>query len=397
MKNTIIITTLLGTLLLIVSGCVQEIPLPKSEITCEGITGDHPKSQSFANLLDTLASEGITGISMFIQSEEEGSWAGASGFAHVEQQLPMEACQLHHSASIYKTFIAVIIMQMVDEGKFSLNDLISKHLDPGILRDIPNSDQIRIIDLLYHRSGLVDVFEVDFLLDFFNNPTHTYSMEELLAYVRGTDAVNVPGMEFYYSDANYILLSLLVNKIEGDYKASIQKRIIEALKLENTFILTDADLAPTGTANSYWDRFGEGKIENVSDIQMALTAGLEGTDGIITNTYDLGIFIQAFQNRNFISKKAYMEMVKFEEVGQIFSERMGISGYGLGLMKIEGKMGSWYGHFGNHVGSAAMVLYQPELELTLVAFINQGTFFSDDMKALFFSRFIFEVEDILQK
>lgn len=392
MKNTLAI---ISCAILLCFSCDQEYPTPEDNISCTMNTEAHIKDQAYQTLLDEYATKGLVGITLLTASPEAGTWTGAAGYADIEDGIMMTGCHLHHTASLYKTFISVIIMQLAEEEKLTLDDKIADHLPGGILGKIPNGSRLTIRQLLQHRSGLVDIFELDFLLDFFNNPTRSYSINELLGYMENTKADSEPGTEFYYSDANFALLTLVINAVDASYQQALQSRIFQPLMMTGTHFINTSSEAPAGLADSYWDRYGTGQIENISDIQLATTAGLRGTDGIISSAADLSRFIQAIAHSTLISAESLSEMVAFADVPSEVQEQHGITAYGLGLMKVSVSGDYWYGHLGNHVGSAAMMLYNPKRDMTLIAFINKGTFFSDKMKPLFFAEFIMDVEEVL--
>jgi D-alanyl-D-alanine carboxypeptidase len=323
-----------------------------------------------------------------------GLWIGSSGYADIENNVKMTPCHFHHTASIYKTYITVIIMQLVQEGKIKLDDYLNKYISSGILNELPNGNKVTIKNLLQHRTGMPDIFEEDFILGFFNHPEKTYSIEELLKFVYKKKPLSEPGTEFYYSDADVALLSLVINKVEGDYEQSLKTRIFNPLNLTETLILNTPADAPLGLVDSYWDRYGDGKIENISDYQITLTSGCKGVDGIVTTANDMKIFIKALGSGNLMADSLLDQMTTFLEVPESAKEQLGISGYGLGLMKVNVGQDTWYGHFGNHIGSGAIALYNPERKITLVVFENTGTFLSDKIKPLFFHHLVKDIEEI---
>lgn len=393
MKSRYIIICLI--LLVGITSCRKEYEEPDDNVVCSVNYDDHPKNMAYQSLLDEYTQKGLIGLSVLTDSPQLGTWEGASGYAKIENNIEMTSCHLHHTASIFKTFAAVVIIQMAEEGKFQLDEKAASYLPSDIVEKLPNGKEFTIRQLLQHRTGMVDVFEFDFINAFFNNPNQLYTIEELLAFMEGTKAQSEPGTDFYYSDANYLLLALIINKFDGDYVSAMNNRIVKPLGMTDTYIIDKPEQHPDGLANSYWDRYGKGKIENVSDIQIATTAGLRGTDGIIGSTEDLKIFIKAIFDGRLISSSSLAEMADAISVPEEETTKHGIVGYGLGLMQasIGGKM--WYGHFGNHVGSGAILLYNPESEMTIVAFTNRGTFFSDDIKPTFFGFFLNNLEGIL--
>ncbi|RPH33394.1 MAG: class A beta-lactamase-related serine hydrolase [Bacteroidales bacterium] len=396
MKNSIL---LIGSIImiLILNSCKKDYPNPDSNIECSLNFQSNSKNSQYQNLLDDYAKKGFVGLTLLIDNPADGLWMGSSGFADIEHKIKMTPCHTHHTASIFKSYIAVVIMQMVQEGKIDLDDYVSKYVLASILNKLPNGKKVTIKNLLQHRSGMPDIFEIDFLMDFFNNPTRSYSIEELLTYLYDMKAKSEPGTTFYYSDANFALLSLVINSIDGDYGQSINARIIQRLNLDETFFIENKYQSPYGLADSYWDRYGDGKIENISDIQMALTAGLRGTDGIITSANDMKIFIQALFNSSIVSTSSLVQMTSSIDVPKSEQDKHGITGYGLGLMRVNVGKNSWYGHLGSHIGSGAIALHNPAKNITIVVFQNTGTFFSDKIKPLFFNQLVKDIEEIAYK
>ncbi len=395
MKNKIYFALLVFTLTLV--ACKKEYPTPTSSSSCTINYQNHSKNTTYQTLLDEHTNSGMIGLSVLTESPDQGIWMGASGYAQIEEGTKMTSCHLQHTASIYKTFIAVVIMQLAEEGHFNLDDKAADHLPDDIMSKMPNGDKFTIRNMLQHRTGMVDAFEIDFLMDFFDNPYRLYTVEELLTYLHKTKAQSEPNTGFYYSDGNYLLLALLANKYANNYETAIRSRIIEPLGLNDTYYITEPEEAPNGLADSYWDRFGDGKFENNSDIQIALTAGLRGTDGIISTTADLNTFIRALFDGTLISQASISEMSGIRDVPDTEQQKHGIVGYGLGMMQVYIGDKIWHGHFGNHVGSGAALLYCPETDQSIVAYTNTGTFFSKDIKPIFFGSFLHRLEYILSE
>lgn len=373
--------------------CAKDHLTPENEINCIVNYEDHPKATAYQTLIDKNAEDGFVGMTLLIDHPTDGLWMGSSGYASIEKNIAMNPCHIHHTASLYKTYIATVVMQLVAENKINLNDKLSDHLRPEITNKIPNGNTVTIQNLLQHRSGIPDIFEVAFITDFFNNPTKQYTIEELLEYVYEKDPLSMVDTEFHYSDANFSLLTLIIEQVEGNYIQALKTRIFEPLNLNDTYFLEDNAQTPLGLADSYWDRYGDGNIENNSDIQITLTIGLRGSDGIVTTADDLKIFMQALANGDLGTNTSLM--TNFLEVPTEVQEREVYSGYGMGLMKVKISGEEWYGHFGNQIGSGAIVLYNADKDITIVALQNTGTFFSDEIKGKFFYQLLSDIEAII--
>lgn len=381
------------SLIALISCQQQEIPVPEAKITCSTDYSSHPTHSAYQSLVDSLSSSGITGINVLVDHPIDGLWMGSSGYADIEANIPLTPCHLHYSASIIKTYIAVIILQLVEEGKLSLDDQLDPYVSNGILDKIPNGHTATIRHLLQCRSGMPDVFEADFLLDFLNQPTRLYTMEELIRYVYGVEPIAAPGERFYYSDANFILLSMIIEQLDGDLRSSYQKRIFQALEMEQAHLVDQPEQIPDGVVASYWDRYGNGLIENVSDMQIALAAGLEGTDGLITSVEDMNLFMRGLVDGSLINPTSFQALMDVIDIPEGDSQQ-NYSAYGLGIARVQVSEEVWFGSFGNHVGAAQIMLYNPAHQTTIIAAQNTGTFFNDDLKKMFFYELIVKIEDI---
>ena len=373
--------------------CTDEYKTPDNETNCLLSFQNHPKDEVFQNLVDHYANDGFVGMTLLVDGQEDGLWIGSSGYASIEENIKMDPCHIHHTASLYKTYIATVIMQLEEEGKLDLNDLLTNYLPANITDRLPNGNSLSISNLLYQRSGLPDIFEVEFITDFFNHPTKSYSIIELLEYVYDKEPLFEVGTDFYYSDANFSLLTLVIQEIEGNYIESLKTRIFEPLSLKDTYFLENINETPTGLADSYWDRYNDGKIENNSDIQIALTVGLRGSDGVVTTASDLNIFIQALANGDLVTNISMM--TNFLDVSEEIQQQQVYGAYGMGLMKVNIGGDDWFGHFGNQIGSGAIVLYNKDKKISIVALQNTGTFFSDEIKAKFFYQLLSDIESII--
>ena len=391
--NTIKTAILIIVLSLFSTSCTQEHLTLENDNNCSMTFQNHPKAIALQNLADKYATDGFVGMTLLIDTPIDGLWIGSSGYANIEENIKMNPCHIQHTASLYKTYIATVIMQLVAENKIDLNDQLSKYLPSEITDKIPNGNEVSIKNLLQQRTGIPDIFEIDFITDFFNNPTKAYTIEELLEYIYDKDSLSAVDTEFHYSDANFSLLTLVIEKVEGSYIEALKSRIFDPLNLEDTYFLDNPNDTPEGLAGSYWNRYSDGKIENNSDVQIALTAGLRGSDGILTTATDLKTFMQALTSGNLGTNISLM--TDFLDVPLDIQEREVYSGYGMGLMKVNISGEVWYGHFGNQIGSGAIVLYNADKDVTMVALQNTGTFFSDDIKSKFFYQLLNDLEAIV--
>lgn len=179
---------LITLLALFMASCKEEEYItPENDINCTMNFSNHPNAVPFQDLINQYANDGFVGMTLLIDSPTDGLWMGASGYASIEDDIKMNPCHIQHTASLYKTYVATVIMQLVAENKIKLDDKLADYLTPEITDKIPNGNSVSIKNLLQQRTGIPDIFEIEFITDFFNNPTKGYSIEELLAYVYDKD------------------------------------------------------------------------------------------------------------------------------------------------------------------------------------------------------------------
>ena len=155
---------------------------------------------------------GLPGMVLAVARDGETPEINASGVADLDAETPMAASDRFRIYSLTKTFVAVVVLQMVEEGVFALDDTVAEVLtDPAVLA-IPNVDRITLRQLLNHTSGIYDYFDdaSPFLDDAFFGPTADWSRvwtpRELLAYA-GSDGEApyfAPGEGVHYSNTGYI-------------------------------------------------------------------------------------------------------------------------------------------------------------------------------------------------
>lgn len=180
----------------------------------------------------TRARLGIPGVSVTIVLPDRTTWSGASGLADVAASTPVTPDTAFAFASISKTFTSAIVLQLVGEGRLRLADRAADLLPPLRFRIDP---RITVGMLLGHTSGLADYFldpKIDQPLQ--AHPTVAWSPDDALRYVgkRRTP----PGGTFSYSNTNYLLLGLIVERVTGrPLAAEIRTRLLEPARLDATW------------------------------------------------------------------------------------------------------------------------------------------------------------------
>ena len=256
-------------------------------------------------------------------------WTGTSGLANLETGETMTADLRFYIGSNTKPFTAIVVLQLVDEGRIELDAPIGDYL-PGL---ITRGGDITVRLLLNMRSGLGNYgANPEFTKAYENNPDHIWTAEELVQYSNYT--VSEPGERFKYNNANYIILGLLIEKTTGrTYEEAVVSRIVSPLGLDHTSLPTTADM-PIPHAHGY--RFEDGEVKDLTmfyPVELSWAAGV-----IVSNVSDMLVFLEAFISGSLLSKEMFLEQWTLVPTG-----RENIT-YGLAAADMNGS----YGHTGSY-------------------------------------------------
>jgi len=147
-----------------------------------------PNVNKYQEILNSATKNGLPAIVALIQSPNEKEWKGKSGVSNIENAIPLNINESFRLASITKIFTAIIILQLVDQKKIGLSDNISKYLDTDIKSKIPYVDEITILQLLSHSSGIYSFSENNgFWKECFfeGGMSRIWKPDELISYISG--------------------------------------------------------------------------------------------------------------------------------------------------------------------------------------------------------------------
>ncbi len=304
-----------------------------------------------------------SGVIVAIDYPGKLSWRYATGHRSMEKIKPLNGDEPFIAASITKIFISVIILQMQEEAKLSIEDKVIQYLDPDLIRQLTtfggnsHEEVLTIEHLLRHTSGISDYLNKTqtHLNGYRNAPDKVYSFKD-----RMQIALKVPSSQkfgkYHYSNTNYLLLGMIVEKIDQmNASAILDKRIFTPLKLENSSLMPSKTILPQMLKGYYtdWDLTSFSFHFNKGN-----TAG-----GLLTTTADLLKFGKSvFTGALFKSKATLARMLEFEK------------GYGLGVMQFEKskKAGRVIGHSGFDPGYTCYLAYLEKLNTTVLTLINQS-------------------------
>lgn len=326
----------------------------------------HPMKDSLEAIVSRYVAKGIPGVQVAVLNGDGWYFTGA-GYASVEQKTPITPAMTNWYFSISKIYTASLVMKLVENGKIDLDAPMGKYLSADAINGIPKSDQITVRMLLNHSSGIVDLIRLPaFLERQFSDPLHQPSVDERLQMVSGQPLNFEPGSDFSYSNTNYLLLTLIVEKASGQsYGQFLKEQIINPLALKETYYeLSDANLKSLPFSDYYADLDASGNLQNATAWNKALGNSSVGYGGIAGTARDAIRFMRAFVQGKVVSARSMQEMKTW-----IQGRESTQPDYGLGLEYFQFGPGTpQFGHEGDGVGNTTQLMYVPDNDTYL--FIN---------------------------
>ena len=228
-----------------------------------------------------------------------------------------------------KTFVAVVVMQMVQEGKVGLDEPIETYL-PGLIKgEGIDGSKITVRQLLQHTSGLPEYTDTTpGRSDIFQIKDHYIPSRDLLDTALGKPAAFEPGTQWAYTNTNYVVLGMLVERVsQRPVGEQIDERIIKKLGLSHTYFPAPGDRSIKGTHPQGYHLSAEGKLEDITEMDpaWAWAAG-----AMVSTPSELNTFFQAVFDGRLLTQSSIDEMKN----GAVdASSRLGPGTvYGLGLI-----------------------------------------------------------------
>jgi len=166
------------------------------------------------------------------------------GMANYELRVPNSSETRFHIASVSKPFTAAAILQLQEQGRLSLSDHVSKYVP-----DFPNGDRITLDNLLTHSSGIPDINGLDDYDTFARSP---HTILQLVAKFAGLPLEFAPGSRQRYSNSNYNLLALILEKVSGEsYENYLRRHIFEPAGMKDSGVDDDASRLIPYAASGY--------------------------------------------------------------------------------------------------------------------------------------------------
>jgi D-alanyl-D-alanine carboxypeptidase len=299
------------------------------------------------------------------------SFGLAVGYSDRDAKTRMRPTDRMLAGSVGKTFAAATALQLVKEGRIGLDDKVEKYLgsEPWFSR-LPNAKEITVRQLMNHTSGLVRYeFKPQFTKDLTANPEKVWKPEELVAYLLDEKPPFGAGNGWDYSDTNYIVLGMIIERVTGGkFYDEATRRLLRPLKLRDT--IPQDGLKLKGVVQGYAgpnNPFG-GKDEMIHDGRFAINPQFEWTGGGFASTsHDLARWAKMIYEG-----KAYSADLLPQVLDGVPAPMLGReSKYGLGVIIRKLPTGETsYGHSGFFPGYLTDVMYFPDSKIAIAVQVN---------------------------
>jgi D-alanyl-D-alanine carboxypeptidase len=254
-----------------------------------------------------------------------------------------------------KTFVVTVILQLVDEGKLTLDDNLAR-FDLGV--EIPNAENITVRQLCNMTSGLFEAYDSPTAGEVELNPLTHWNPQDLVAIAVKYPPNFPPGEGWNYSNTNYILLGMIIEKLTGNKaEEEVTRRCIEPLGLNNTSFPSDYPGMPCPYSHGFMlDAAG-----GWQDVTILYPPSLMWTAGaMISDMADMKTWVKAY-----VTGETNSEATQKDRLDVVDTGKEGLY-FGLGI----GNSGDWWGYTGGLEGYNTAAYYLPEEDAYVLAFVT---------------------------
>jgi len=295
------------------------------------------------------------GAAIIITRGGETIYAGARGLADVEGRRPLSRDSVFRLGSITKQFTAAIILQLVHEGRISLDDPVSR-----FLADYPGPGAaVTVRQLLNHTSGIQPYTGIPgWMVE--ENTNRPYTTAQMIAVFRDLPSPTPPGQAWAYNNSGYVLLGAIIKQVTGKpWHQAVAERIAGPLRLRTIGYGVDRE-AGAGMARGYTGADGQARPARRIHMSVPHAAGaLVGTVG------DLARWSHALHHGRVVSPALYTAMTAPTSLPEGRSHPYG---FGVGFDQVRGRASIEHG--GGIFGFSTYAAYVPSEDLFVAVLAN---------------------------
>ncbi|KOG65566.1 hypothetical protein ADK76_05765 [Streptomyces griseoflavus] len=316
--------------------------------------------------LQDLTRSGAVGAQVQV-TDQNGTWTARAGTARAGGSAPVPEGGRFRAGSATKMFTAAVVLQLAAEGRLSLDASLDRYLPSEL---VPGAAHITVRMLLQHTSGLHDLaHDLPQGKDLVRTRFRHYDWAALVREAAVRPAEFPPGTDYGYSNTNYLIAGLIIDRVTGhSYADEVRSRIIEPLHLRHTIVPGDKTSIPGPHAHGYLTLRGTGTHRGHArqvDITQ-LNPSMAGPAGeVISTTSDLDTFLTSLTSGKLLHPAEWKEMNR-----TVATDDPGTR-YGLGLKRVQLSCGRLaVGHTGGIPGYATLAFTTPDRSRRVVLSAN---------------------------
>ena len=336
-------------------GVLACLPFILSLLPTLGAQSD-PRPERMAALVRHCSDQGMFNGALLVLDDSRTIYEAAAGVLDLKTKRAVTLDTPFYLASVGKQFTAMAVLLLVDEGKLSLEDEARKHLkELGAW-----ADGVTLHHLLSHTSGIPCHFN-----DLRHDPKGIRNEDVLRILAEHGKLRFAPGTRWSYSNAGYVFLSIIVERVSGrPFGAFLRERIFEPLGMKNAMVPDGKAPLPKGRARGF------GLMGESADYESFTT----GSGGIYASVRDLAAWNRALIKGELLAAKTFEKMITPVAVPGGNS-----SGYGYGWMRITRSPQRVIYHPGGLAGFKTVNLINLDEGQAIIALSNCSDSLSDSM------------------
>jgi len=366
---------------------------------------ENNSAKALQRLLNHAVAEGQPGISAAICNSRGVIWRAVAGSADLSNDSAVKPNHLFGIGSITKTFIAVIILQLVEEQRLDLGQTALDILTTELVGKVPGVENATIAQLLNHTGGIPS-WEDDpqwivqgrgCKLD----PQRLWRPADTLQYIENTPVRNAPGEKYNYANTNHTLLGLIIEQVTGnDLVTEIHNRILQKVGIQDIYLEGFQSLPEDRLAKRY-HYATEDFVKNAGlhpsfvavnskliDVSSTNLSTEWAAGGIVATATDLAKYAAAFRAGKLLSPESMWFIQQWQPIDEKFK-----IGHGL----FHGTLDCGYsflGHTGSVLGYSSVMHWSETEDLAIVVLSNVGTMHTGSKKQASAASLAFDVQFI---
>lgn len=339
--------------------------------------------EKFENLIVTaMAQSRIPGISLAVVKDDRVIYAKGFGARNLKDNLPATPNTLYGIGSCTKSFTALAVMQLAEQGKLNVHDPVKKHIPEFKIGK--QETPITIYNLLTHSSGIPNLGVAEILIvraaGFDEKWIPMSSLDDLFLHINGAkeEVAAEPEKRFFYFNEGYTLLGEIVERVSKmKYEDYIRKKILNPLKMNrSTFLKEDFD-RDSDVMTAYFVESKDGNI-TVNPTVHPFHKFVYAPGGLLSSVMELTNYLVAnmnggaFEDIRLLDESLMKEMHK-PHVESNIPSLFGKAVYGYGWMVLEDFLGHRLVEHGGSTGvSSASLSFVPDLKIGVALTANMG-------------------------